>query len=93
MFLPVSGLSVVLVAQWAGEELMLFPLRHQLQSVDELVLAHTVTWTIADNYKIWTLTCRNKRAACSSWSPSPFLSALYLHVLFTLSLSGCVLVF
>ena len=60
MSLPVSGLSVVLVAQWAGEALTLFPLRHQLQSADELGLAHTVSWTIADNYKIWTLTCRNK---------------------------------
>lgn len=49
MFLPVSRLSVVLVAQWAGEELTLFPLKHQLQSVDELVLAHTVSWTVADN--------------------------------------------
>lgn len=39
MFLPVSGLSVVLVAQWAGEALTLFPLRHQLQSADELGLA------------------------------------------------------
>lgn len=30
VFLPVSGLSIVLVAQWAWEALTLSPLRHQL---------------------------------------------------------------
>lgn len=86
---PVFVLSVVLVAaQWAGEALTLFPVRHQLQSADELSLAHTLSLTIAHNYR--TFTCRNKRAACSSCSLSPFLSALYLYMLCTLSLSGCV---
>lgn len=88
--LTVSGLSVVLVAQWAGEALALSPWKHQLQAADELGLAHTVSWTTADNYKIWTLTCRKKWADCLWCSLSPFVSALYLNVLCTISLSGCV---
>lgn len=58
--LTVSGLPVVRGAQWAGEALALSPWKHQLQAADELGLAHTVSWTTADNYKIWTLTCRKK---------------------------------
>lgn len=66
-FLPVSGLSDVLVAQWAEEAFTLFPLRHQFSLVG---LAHTISLTIADKCKFWTHTCR--RVTCSSCLLSPF---------------------
>lgn len=78
------------VAQWAGEALALLPLRHQLQAADELGLAHTVCWTIAGNYKFWTLTCRNKWGDCSWCSLYSFVSALYFNRFCTISLFGCV---
>lgn len=87
--LAVSGLSVVLVAQWAEEALTLLSLKHQLQAADELGLAHTVSWTTANN-KFWSLTCRNKWADCSWCSLSPFVSAFYFNMLSTISLFGCV---
>lgn len=94
MFLPVSRLLVVLAVQWAGEALTLFTPEHQLQSSDELILAHTVSWTTAGNYKIWTLTCKIKKqlahapyllfalfCTCTRFAPFHFLDVLCCEVL------------
>lgn len=87
MFLPVSRLSLVLAAQWAGEALTLFTLEHQLQSSDEPSWLTLLAGPLLITTRFGLSPVKLKSNLLIMF---PIFALFCTCTLCTLSLSGCV---